>query len=41
MHAVSDPDGDNVRCRWASQRKDDCDNVCGALPSPIELHQVI
>ena len=43
MHAVSDPDGDNVRCRWASnnERKDDCDNVCGELPPPIELHRVI
>ena len=26
-----DPDGDNVKCRWARDRE--CDSVCHAVPS--------
>ncbi|XP_072045116.1 uncharacterized protein [Amphiura filiformis] len=35
--AVSDPDGDTVKCRWANKLKDDCDEVCGKFAWPIRL----
>ena len=30
--AVSDADGDTVRCRWAESAQGECDGVCQVFP---------
>ena len=34
--AVSDVDGDVVRCRWAESAQGECDDVCQAFPATLD-----
>ena len=33
--AVSDSDGDDIRCRWASSSQQECSGVCQAFPATL------
>ena len=34
--AVSDADGDNVRCRWAESALSECAGVCQVFPATLD-----
>ena len=34
--AVSDADGDIVRCRWAESAQGECGGVCQAIPAVLD-----
>lgn len=34
--AVSDVDGDFVRCRWANSTQEECADVCRAFPADLD-----
>ena len=35
LSAVSDADGDDVRCRWASSSRGECAGVCQTFPATL------